>query len=139
MSKHKKQKKKKAKQLQEAVPENMLDAAVLSIRKFRKITNEIAKLSLGQKVVGSLVLAAAGLIYLDQRKGDDSGTSFTSRFNWPRLPEAEETAASEATEEEGAAPIREAAISRKSRKNPKASKGQTTHKSPDDTVADIRS
>jgi hypothetical protein len=123
MGKHKKDKKKKSKQIQDALPEDVLDAAVVSIKKFRKITNEIAKLSLGQKLVGGLVLTAAGLIYLDQRKGSDDSSRFTPKFDWPKLSEAKETSATEAAEEEEEAPIRAATVPRKSRKSPKAGKG----------------
>ncbi|TGE09728.1 hypothetical protein [Hymenobacter fodinae] len=122
MGKHKKNKK-KAKQVQDAVPEDVLDAAVVSIKKFRKITNEIGKLSLGQKLVGGLVLTAAGLIYLDQRKGSDDSSRFTPKFDWPKLSDAKETSATEADDEEEEAPIRAATVPRKSRKGPKAGKG----------------
>jgi hypothetical protein len=46
------------------VSDDLLDMAALSIKKFRKVTKEIGKLSTGQKIVGSLALAAAGLTYL---------------------------------------------------------------------------
>ncbi|WP_460609297.1 hypothetical protein [Hymenobacter terrigena] len=51
--------------------EDVLDAVALSLKKFRKVTKEISKLSTGQKVVGSLALAAAGLVYLATRETDD--------------------------------------------------------------------
>jgi hypothetical protein len=138
MGKHKKDKKKKSKQIQDALPEDVLDAAVLSIKKFRKITNEISKLSLGQKMVGGLVLAAAGLIYLDQRKGDDgAGSRSTPKFDWPKLPEAL-TSVTEAKDEEEP-PIRAATAPRKSRKSPKTGKGhgQAARKSSTDSDLDI--
>jgi hypothetical protein len=46
------------------VSDDLLDVAALSIKKFRKVTKEIGKLSTGQKIVGGLALAAAGLTYL---------------------------------------------------------------------------
>ena len=46
------------------VAENLLDVARTSLKKFRKVTREISKLSTGQKLVGGLALAAAGLAYL---------------------------------------------------------------------------
>ncbi|MEL5994751.1 hypothetical protein [Hymenobacter segetis] len=52
--------------------EDILDAVALSLKKFRKVTKEISRLSTGQKVVGSLVLAAAGLVYLATRETDDA-------------------------------------------------------------------
>ncbi|SNC76191.1 hypothetical protein SAMN06265337_3260 [Hymenobacter gelipurpurascens] len=99
MSKHKKKHSKKAKAV---VPDDIFAAAAQSVKRFRKVTNEIAKLSLGQKLVGSLVLVAAGLIYLDQRKPDDDRPRPASRFNWPRLPEAPETAGVQEAEVEPA-------------------------------------
>ena len=43
---------------------DILDLAHASVKKFRKVTKEISKLSTGQKLVGGLALAAAGLVYL---------------------------------------------------------------------------
>jgi len=59
MGKHKKKHSKK-----DDVSEDILDAAALSVKKFRKVTKEIGKLSTGQKIVGGLALVAAGLVYL---------------------------------------------------------------------------
>lgn len=50
--------------------EDILDLAHNSIKKFRKVTREIGKLSAGQKLVGGLALAAAGLAYLAARDSD---------------------------------------------------------------------
>ncbi|TGD81642.1 hypothetical protein [Hymenobacter wooponensis] len=139
MAKHKKKKHKK--KGMDAVPDDVLDAAVLSIKKFRKVTNEIAKLSLGQKVVGGLVLAAAGLIYLDQRKGnDEEGSHSTPKFDWPKLAEAKVTSATEAKDDDDEEPpIRAATVPRKSRKSPKAGKGHghANRKSHDDSDENI--
>ncbi|MBO2009928.1 hypothetical protein [Hymenobacter negativus] len=44
--------------------EDILDVAAVSLKKFRKVTKELSKLSTGQKVVGGIALAAAGLVYL---------------------------------------------------------------------------
>ena len=44
--------------------EDVLDVAAASLKKFRKVTKEISRLSTGQKVVGGIALAAAGLVYL---------------------------------------------------------------------------
>ncbi|WP_460557460.1 hypothetical protein [Hymenobacter daeguensis] len=52
--------------------ENILDAAALSLKKFRKVTKQIGKLSTGQKVVGGIALAAAGLAYLAARETDET-------------------------------------------------------------------
>ena len=46
------------------VAENLLDVSRTSLKKFRKVTREISRLSTGQKLVGGLALAAAGLTYL---------------------------------------------------------------------------
>lgn len=122
--KHSKKKDKVKNQLKEAVPDDVLDAAALSIRKFRKVTNEIAKLSLGQKLAGSVVLLAAGLIYLDQRKGSGrEKPPHSPKFEWPRLAEAPEAAATEqADEDEVAASPVTPARPRKSHKGSKAGK-----------------
>ena len=53
------------------VSEDILDLAHASVKKFRKVTREIGKLSTGQKLVGGIALAAAGLAYLAAR--DSSG------------------------------------------------------------------
>lgn len=47
---------------------DILDAANLTLKKFRKVTKQISKLSTGQKVVGGLALLAAGLTYLAQQQ-----------------------------------------------------------------------
>ena len=123
MGKHKK--KKNSKKIADAVPDDVLDAAVVSIRKFRKITNEIAKLSTGQKLVGGLVLAAAGYFYLDQRKGHDEGKSWHApKFDRPRLTPPDETSATEAPAE---APEKAAA--------PHKSRKTTRHKKPQSAAA----
>ena len=48
----------------DAASDDLLDLAHASIKKFRKVTREIGKLSTGQKLLGGLALAAAGLAYL---------------------------------------------------------------------------
>lgn len=122
MGKHKK--KKHLKQIEDAVPDDVLDAAVVSIKKFRKITNEIAKLSTGQKLLGGVVLAAAGLIYLDQRKGSADDSRSTPRFDWARLTDPKEKETS-ATEEAAPVPVKAAAAPDKARKSPKAAKAHS--------------
>jgi hypothetical protein len=66
MAKDKKKKSKKDK-----ASEDILDTAALSIKKFRKVTKQIGKLSTGQKLVGGIALAAAGLAYLATRDSSD--------------------------------------------------------------------
>ncbi|GAA4056052.1 hypothetical protein GCM10022409_49180 [Hymenobacter glaciei] len=46
------------------VSADVLDLAYASLKKFRKVSREIGKLSTGQKLVGGLALTAAGLAYL---------------------------------------------------------------------------
>ncbi|QKG54228.1 hypothetical protein [Hymenobacter sp. BRD67] len=55
--------------------QDMMDAAAQSIKKFRKVTRQIGKLSTGQKIVGGLALVAAGLTYLSQQEGDETKTA----------------------------------------------------------------
>jgi hypothetical protein len=77
---------KKKKHKKDDASEDILDVAALSIKKFRKVTKEIGKLSTGQKLVGGIALVAAGLTYLatqdagatpaadaKESEGDDSG------------------------------------------------------------------
>lgn len=66
-------KKKHAKK--DAAPDDLLDLAHASLKKFRKVTREIGKLSTGQKLVGGLALAAAGLAYLAARDSSDEAAA----------------------------------------------------------------
>lgn len=88
--------------------EDILDVAALSLKKFRKVTKEISKLSTGQKVAGSIALAAAGLVYLAVRDNDES----------PAAAEAKDSAGS--TDADGPAPNRKSAGTRNHRKGPKS-------------------
>ena len=65
-----KDKKKRSKK--DMASNDMLEVAAQSLKKFRKVTKEIAKLSTGQKLVGGLAIAAAGLAYLATRETDDA-------------------------------------------------------------------
>ena len=47
--------------------DDILELARASVKKVRKVTREIGKLSTGQKLAGGLALAAAGLAYLATR------------------------------------------------------------------------
>ena len=67
MGKDKKKRSKKDK-----ASNDMLEVAAQSLKKFRKVTKEIAKLSTGQKLVGGLAIAAASLAYLATRETDDA-------------------------------------------------------------------
>ena len=62
--------KKKKHAKKDAASEDLLDLANASLKKFRKVTRQIGKLSTGQKLVGGLALAAAGLTYLATRETD---------------------------------------------------------------------
>jgi hypothetical protein len=79
--------KKKHSKKKDELSDDLLDMAALSLKKFRKVTKEIGKLSTGQKLVGGIALVAAGLTYLAQQQADapaarpladdDDGTSAT--------------------------------------------------------------
>lgn len=78
--------KKKHSKKKDELSGDLLDMAALSLKKFRKVTKEIGKLSTGQKLVGGIALVAAGLTYLAQQRGapaasappaDDEDTSTT--------------------------------------------------------------
>ncbi|QKG58031.1 hypothetical protein GKZ68_16230 [Hymenobacter sp. BRD128] len=84
-----KDKKKHAKKKDE-LSGDILDMANLSLKKFRKVTKQIGKLSTGQKVVGGLALLAAGLTYLAQQQtdapatGDDDAATSAVDLSAPR-------------------------------------------------------
>ena len=120
MAKHKKKKKSGKK---DPGSDDMFSAAAQSIKKFRKVTNEIGKLSTGQKLVGGLALVAAGLIYLEQRRS--SGPATPPDHGRParlRLLEAHLTSATE--EISGTLPD----AGRKGRKGPKPGKAEATRR-----------
>lgn len=56
-------------------PDDLLEVAAQSLKKFRKVTKEISRLSTGQKLVGGLALAAAGLTYLATLDTADAPTA----------------------------------------------------------------
>ena len=64
-------KKNKKKNKQDSVADNLLDLSAVSIKKYRKVTNELAKLGPGQKLVGGLLLAAAGYFYYKNLQNED--------------------------------------------------------------------
>ena len=64
-----KDKKKHAKK--DELSDDILDVAHLSLKKFRKVTKEISKLSTGQKLVGGIALLAAGLTYLAKQQAEE--------------------------------------------------------------------
>jgi hypothetical protein len=67
------------------VSDDLLDMAAMSIKKFRKVTKEIGKLSTGQKIVGGLALAAAGLTYLAKQP-----TATAIKASAAALPQADD-------------------------------------------------
>ena len=75
--------KKKKHSKKDKASHDVLDLANLTLKKFRKVTKQVGKLSTGQKLLGSVALAAAGLVYLAARDSDDA----------PEAAEAEEAPA----------------------------------------------
>jgi hypothetical protein len=78
--------KKKHSKKKDDLSDDILDMAAVSLKKFRKVTKEIGKLSTGQKLVGGIALVAAGLTYLAQQQAsapaasppaEDDGSSAT--------------------------------------------------------------
>ncbi len=67
MGKGKKKGSKKARKLEKDV----LDVAAESVRKFRRVTKEIGKLSTTQKIFGGVGLLAAGITYLANKRAID--------------------------------------------------------------------
>lgn len=68
MSKGKKKGSKKAKKLEK----NALDVAAESIRKFRRVSKEIGKLTTTQKIFGGVGLLAAAVTYLANKQAIDN-------------------------------------------------------------------
>ncbi|OWP61356.1 hypothetical protein CDA63_19860 [Hymenobacter amundsenii] len=115
--------KKKKHNRQEAVSDDLFSATAQSIRKFRQVTDEIAKLSTGQKLAGGLALVVAGVIYLERHRIGQAVDAVTpDRASWPRLltnndaPAAAEEVAGEASDA--------ALPAHKSRKPAKSGKGR---------------
>lgn len=73
--------------------DDILDLAHASVKKFRKVTREINKLSTGQKLLGGLALAAAGLAYLATQEEPAAGTARTIPSEAAAEPEPEPAAA----------------------------------------------
>jgi hypothetical protein len=125
-------KKKKKHSLKEEVSEDLLDAAAVSVRKFRKVTKEVYKLTTGQKIVGGIALLAAGLTYLAKKefdskdkadgnkpdKADDKKLDKTEAL--ASGPDSFRLAAADADTDGPAASHSKLSAVRKSRKPPKA-------------------
>lgn len=117
MGKHKKKHSKK-----DGISEDILDAAALSIKKFRKVTKEIGKLSTGQKLVGGLALAAAGLVFLSTTESNASPQAAPL----PNTPKRADSEAGDAPKKETSGSSESAPTVRKARKSTKA-KFSTEH------------
>ncbi|WP_426062173.1 hypothetical protein [Hymenobacter sp. B1770] len=122
-------KKKKKHSLKEEVSEDLLDAAALSVRKFRKVTKEVQKLSTGQKIVGGIALLAAGLTYLAKMEFDSDDKADNKKPDKPEekkaapiapSPEFARLTAADAPADEPTASSGKPSAARKSRKPPKA-------------------
>ncbi|WP_046243662.1 hypothetical protein [Hymenobacter terrenus] len=112
MAKDKKKHSKKDK-----LSDDIMDAAVLSLKKFRKVTKEIGRLSTGQKLVGGIALLAAGLTYLAKMEKDGTNTQTPAADpDTLALPDP----GTYATAEEDAAPISAPEKPRKTKKSTKS-------------------
>lgn len=111
-----KDKKKKSKKDQPS--EDLLGGAALSIKKFRKVTKEITKLSTGQKVVGGIALLAAGLTYWATQSPSSAAEEAPSAGFGPVTPQLALPAAGSAAAS-AAEPDRKPGAARKSRKHVK--------------------
>lgn len=116
MAKHKKKQSK-----QDSLPDNFLDVTAMSIKKYRKVTNEIAKLSPIQKLVGSLALLAAGYVYLNKVKTDNSGSGLLSELK-VLFPNALPDKTPHPAPKQDAAASEQRVAAHKSHKTPKASR-----------------
>lgn len=92
---------------------DLLDDAAKSIRKFRKVTKNIGRLTTGQKLVGGIALLAAGLTYLAKKQAEAQSEAAPAS--------AADSAPADETEapllEAAATPAEEPKASRRSRKN----------------------
>lgn len=123
-------KKNKKHKKQDSVSDDLFDLTALSIKKYRKVTNEIAKLSPTQKVVGGLALLAGGYYYLKSLQGHDDWRDSPVAALLPlpawlpaparRTPAYDEDA--QLAEEEPAPAAEPAAAPHKPRKAPKTGK-----------------
>ena len=92
MSKDKKKSSKKGK-----LSDDLLDVAAVSIKKFRKVTRQLTKLSTGQKLVGGAALLAAGLTYLAKKQSEEGKMAAAVHGEPIRAAGAEPAADQEAT------------------------------------------
>lgn len=114
-----KDKKKHAKKDKSPVSDGIMDAAALSLKKYRKVTRQIGKLSTGQKVVGGIALLAAGLTYLAKKQAESAnGPAELSAAALPgSLPVAAETEyVADAADEAPPAPVTKPRKTTKARK-----------------------
>lgn len=95
MAKDKKKHSKKGSQA-----DDLLDEAAIALKKFRKVTKQIGKLSTGQKIVGGVALLAAGLTYVAKKQAEAGPSTDAS----PDAKAAEETLAKMTDEKEMPAP-----------------------------------
>jgi len=56
-------------------PNDVFDNTAKTIKKFRRVTKNITKLTTGQKVVGGVALLAAGLVYLAKKQDGASAAA----------------------------------------------------------------
>ncbi|PJJ53271.1 hypothetical protein [Hymenobacter chitinivorans] len=134
MAKHKKKHSKK-----DGVGDDLLDAAAMSIKKYRKVTNEIGKLSTGQKLVGGVMLLAAGYFYLDKVRNDGPDTLLAGLSGLLPGGASPHPANDEDDEETPPPAPPRAALPRKASKKTKAAKspgtfGRKPAASPDDDL-----
>lgn len=111
MGKNKKKHSKK-----DGLSDNILDVAALSLKKFRKVTKEIGRLSTGQKLVGGAALLAAGLAYLASQA--DAAPAGAAPDGVGARPEASKPAAALGTDDLPD-PRKLPKAARKSRKEPR--------------------
>lgn len=66
-------KKKQGKKSRKA--DGLLDDAAKSLKKFRKVTRHVGRLSTGQKLVGGIALVAAGLTYWAKKQATEAAAT----------------------------------------------------------------
>ena len=106
---------KKKKSKKDELSADIMDVAAASVKKFRKVTKQIGKLSTGQKLVGGLALAAAGLTYLANKDLAADEKAPTRLPDSSDTNDAAEAQPSKAPEENEVAPARKSRKAHKSK------------------------
>ncbi|TGE27435.1 hypothetical protein [Hymenobacter metallicola] len=102
--------------------DDLLGNAAKSLKKFRKVTRNVTKLTTGQKVVGGIALLAAGLTYLAKKQSQspqpaaDTPDAQAAEAHLTALTSPEDTGGEFSPPPPAAAPARPTPAAKKNRK-----------------------